>query len=65
MTIDTSTLDEVEVSCIYGWDAPDYSDAFISRATWASTGKELTEDELDELNDDTSFVYDQILRYLY
>ena len=32
-------------------DAPDFSDAYISSAVWADTKAELTEEELEELNE--------------
>lgn len=44
-------------------DYPDFSDAYIAYACW-DTGVPLSEDELDALNEDSSFVYDQIIKLL-
>ena len=44
-------------------DAPDFCNAFISRAT--IDGHKAKDEELDELNDDSDFVYDCLMDYLY
>jgi hypothetical protein len=46
-------------------DAPDFVDAYISEAEWKDTGKELTELELDELNEDSEFVYEATINQIY
>jgi hypothetical protein len=56
---------DIEVDGIHGWDAPDFCDAYISYAVWEDTGKELTEDELDKLNENGEFVYEQVQKHLY
>lgn len=45
-------------------DYPDYSDAYISKAEWKD-GKELTDEELDELNDEADIVHDKLQDYLH
>jgi len=66
MSIKTKTMkkmarDELEAEAIAGLkdivvegatlhDHPDYADAYVSSASW-SDGSELTDDELDKLND--------------
>lgn len=45
-------------------DAPDYVDAFIEQATWTD-GTPLTDDELDNLNEDTQFVYEMLQEHLH
>jgi hypothetical protein len=58
--MNTNNITDVEVEDVFGWDYPDFSDAYISRAFWADTGKELTEEELDELNDNhRDFVHEK------
>jgi hypothetical protein len=55
----------VEIDGIDRRDHPDYCDAFISYAEWADTGEELNDAELEELNSDSGFVYDQVIQRLY
>jgi hypothetical protein len=43
-------------------DYPDFCDAFIVSAT--NAGIPLTDAELDELNDDRSFVHEQVLKHI-
>ena len=61
--IDTTKLDEIELDGIDTKDCPDFCDAFIWRATWKE-GPELTEEELDELNTDYDFVWEQVMEHL-
>lgn len=44
-------------------DNPDYSNAFICSADY--DGCEMTEKELDILNDDRSFVYESLMEHLH
>jgi len=57
-------LGTIEVDGVDTSDAPDFADAFISYAEW-DDGTELTDEELDELNEDSAFVYDQVIAKLY
>ena len=45
-------------------DAPDFCDAYICSAVWDDTGEELTDDELDILNDSYER-YDLLMEHLY
>ena len=45
------------------WDYPDYCDAFIDNAEY--DGKELSEEELDKVNEDRDLVYELLNDYLY
>lgn len=55
----------IELQDIDTKDYPDFCDAFIANATW-SNGVELTEAELDDINDNHSdFVYEAVLDSLY
>jgi len=58
-------LIDIEVSGIDHDDCPDYCDAFIESARWADSGKELTEEELEEVNKDREFVYQKLIDYLH
>jgi len=58
------TLGDYEVDGVRNWDAPDYSDAFICWAEW-DDGTELTDQELDRLNEDSQHVYDLVIKYIY
>lgn len=58
-----SRVDNIEIEGIDHSDAPDFCDAFIASADY--NGREMTDDELDELNEDSDFVYQSLLDYLY
>jgi hypothetical protein len=44
-------------------DCPDFCDAYIDSASYI--GREMTDEELDILNEDTDFVYEQLMNHLY
>lgn len=46
-------------------DYPDFCDAFIVGAAWEDTGESLTDEELEELNDDHDLVYELVLERIY
>jgi hypothetical protein len=63
-----STLDfsKVRVQGIDGIDHsdyPDYCDAYITEATY--DGEEVTEEQLEEINNDSQFVYDAVMDWLH
>ena len=58
-------LINIELEEINHWDAPDYCDAFIVSAAWADTGSQLTDEELDELNEDKDLVHNAVYQYIY
>ena len=62
-TIDLTKIDSVEVEGIDTRDYPDFTDAFISYAEL--DGVPLTEDQLDDLNEDRDFVYGEVLNHLF
>lgn len=45
----------IELGNVHEWDAPDYSDAFVTYAEFVD-GTALTDDELDELSNDSALV---------
>lgn len=62
--IDFSKIVGLEFQDIHMWDYPDFCDAYISAASWED-GTELTDDELDKLNEDRDYVYEKLMDYLY
>lgn len=44
-------------------DYPDYSDAFIVSADY--DGEPMTEEQLDEINEDSDFVYDCVIKQIF
>jgi hypothetical protein len=55
---------DISIEGIDHRDAPDYCDAYIASASW-DDGTELTEEELQELNEDRSFVYEKVIDWIY
>lgn len=60
-------ISDVELDGIDTGDAPDFCDAFIIGASIKGLfgWRECTETELDRLNSDGDFVYEQVQNYLY
>ena len=46
-------------------DYPEFTDSFIIEAEWKDTGIELSEAEIDALNDDNDFVYDAVQDFIH
>ena len=46
-------------------DYPEFADSFIIDAEWKDSGVELTEAELDSLNDDSDFVYAAVQDFIH
>ncbi len=63
IVLDYSQIDDVEVDGIDTRDYPDFCDAYIASANYK--GRDMTEEELDVLNEDSSFVYDCVQDKLY
>lgn len=50
------------------WDSkqyPEFEDSFIVSAEFKDTGSELNDEQLDEVNSDSSFVYEELQNFLY
>ena len=60
--IDFSKITDVELDGIDHKDAPDYCDAFVYSAEYK--GRKATEAELDAINDDSEFVYEQVIKQM-
>ena len=63
MKIDLSQVEGVEIDGINPRDYPDFCDAFILEASYK--GREMTDEELEALNEDSDFVYEQVMEHLY
>ncbi len=61
--MDYKLIDNVKIEGIDFKDYPDFCDAFISSAYY--NGKPMTEDQLDEINDDSDFVYECLQNHLF
>ena len=61
--IEVWKLEDVKVEDIDMKDYPDFCDAFIASATL--NGIELTDEELNEVNEDYDYLYSQIENTLY
>jgi hypothetical protein len=55
-------IDNIIVENIGGKDHPDYADSYILSADY--NGKPMTQEQLDEINDDTDFVHRAVLKEL-
>lgn len=60
---DKKEITDIEFDGIDHTDYPDYCDAYITYATLYD--RELTDEEIDELNEDSSFVYECLMEYLH
>lgn len=58
-----SKIDNIMFDDVHHWDAPDYVDAYITSADY--DGKEMTEAELDEINEDSDFVHEKLQDHLH
>jgi hypothetical protein len=56
-------IDNIEVDGIDTNDYPDFCDAFIASADY--NGVEMTEEQLEALNEDYSFVHDCVYTHLF
>jgi hypothetical protein len=61
--LDYSKIDNIEVDGIDYADYPDFCDAYIASADY--DGREMTDEELELLNEDSDFVYSTVENYLY
>lgn len=61
--MDLSKVDNLEFDGIDHGDYPDYCDAHIVNADY--DGIQMTDEQLEELNEDRDFVYDKLMDYLH
>lgn len=58
-----SKIDNIHCADIDFKDAPDFVDAYIESADY--DGRKMTEDQLNEINEDSEYVYDAVLKQIY
>lgn len=63
VNLDYKLISNIKFEDIDHNDAPDYCDAYISSAKY--DGKEMTEVQIELLNDDRDYVYEKIMDYIY
>tara|TARA_R110001632_G_scaffold29145_1_gene77531 strand:+ start:272 stop:469 length:198 start_codon:yes stop_codon:yes gene_type:complete len=63
MRLNYTKIEDVEVDGIDTSDYPDFCDAYIVAATYK--GRAMTDEELDTLNEDDSYVYDRVTDNIY
>lgn len=61
--IDFDKIENIELDGIDFNDYPDFCDAYVTSAE--IDGRDLTEAELDEVNDDSDFVYGAVMDKLF
>ncbi|MFA5152834.1 MAG: hypothetical protein WC554_09765 [Clostridia bacterium] len=61
--LDYSEISNIEFENIDYNDSPDFCDVFISSADYKN--REMTEDELEKLNEDSDFIHENLMKYLY
>lgn len=61
--LDYSKIEDVEIDGINHRDYPDYVDAYIASATYG--GREMTDAELEKLNDDHDYVYSCVIERVF
>ena len=61
--MDYKLIDNIEVDGIYTRDYPDFCDAFISSADY--DGKPMTDEQLDQLNENSDFVYECVQKHIF
>lgn len=65
-TVDLSKLVDIEFGEMYTFDSPNFADAYVTRAVDEETGEELTQEELDYLNENyKDFIYATLLQSLF
>jgi hypothetical protein len=63
MVLDYSKITNIEFKGINHRDYPDYCDAYIASADY--DGVEMTEEQLQLLNEDSMFVYDTLIEHIF
>jgi len=61
--MDYKKIDNIVIEGIDTKDYPDFCDAFIASADY--DGVEMTDEQLDKLNEDSDFVYEAVQNFLY
>jgi hypothetical protein len=61
--MDYTKIDNIEMDGINTKDYPEFCDAFICNADY--DGEPMTEEQLDELNEDQDYVYECVMDELH
>jgi hypothetical protein len=61
--IDYSKISNIEFDGIDTRDYPDFSDAYIVSADY--DGQPMTDEQLEELNEDRCFVHERVFNHLF
>jgi hypothetical protein len=61
--LDYNLIDDLEFDGIDYSDYPDFCDAYIVSATYGD--RDMTDDELDELNEDRDYVYEKLMDHIF
>ena len=60
--IDFTKITDIEFDDVFHDDAPDYCDSYILRCE--IDGAEATEEQLNEINENSDFVHEKLFDYL-
>jgi hypothetical protein len=63
VNLDYKLISNIQFDGIDHKDAPDYCDAYIVNAEY--DGVEMTDEQIELLNDDRYYVYEKLMNYLY
>lgn len=63
VNLDYKLISNIDFDGIDYKDAPDYCDAYIVSADY--DGEQMTEEQIEKLNDDRDFVYESLMDYLH
>ena len=63
MKIDYKKVEVIEIDGIEHGDYPDYVDAYITEAEY--DGKPMTDEMVDEINDNDQFRYEEVWDYIH
>lgn len=63
MKLDYKKISDVQVSGVDTKDYPDFVDAFIESASY--DGREMTDAELDAVNENRGYVYECVIERIY
>ena len=63
VNLDYKLISNIQFDGIDHKDYPDYCDAYIVSAEY--NGEQMTEEQIEELNDDRDFVYESLMDYLH
>lgn len=61
--MELSKITNIEFGGIDHSDAPDYCDAYIVSADY--DGELMDESQLEEINENSDFIYEQLIKYLH